>query len=86
VEAVEAEEVAPAKPEYEVTVLARDEVTTFPKIRQPVETVLVTYVAAGLPPATVTIPKDEYSLELEKKLIKEDIEKRLKFKPETYKI
>jgi len=71
---------------YEVTVIARDEVTTYPKIRTPVTNVLVTYVAAGLPPATVTIPKDEYTLEKEKELIKADIERRLKFKPETYRI
>jgi len=78
-------EVAAAE-EYEVTVLSRQEVTTYPKIRQPVVTVMVSYVAAGLPPATVTIPKAEYSLDLEKKLIREDIERRLKIKPETYKV
>jgi len=83
---VEAEEVAPAEPEYEVTVLSRQEVTTYPKIRQPVVTVMVTYVAAGLAPATVMIPKAEYSLDLEKKRIREDIEKRLKVKLETYKV
>jgi len=72
--------------EYDVTVLSRDEVVTYPKLRTPVTNILVTYVAAGLPPATITIPKDEYSLELEKKLIKESIQKRLKIKPETYKV
>jgi len=71
---------------YEVTVIARDEVTTYPKLRTPVTNVLVTYVAAGLPPATITIPKDEYSLEKEKELVRADIERRLKFKPETYRV
>jgi len=74
------------KPEYEVTVLSRDEVVTYPKLATPVVTVQVTYVAAGLPPATVSIPKAEYSLELEKEKIREDIERRLKVKPETYKV
>jgi len=72
--------------EYEVTVLSRDDVTTFPRIGEAVETRMVTYVAAGLPPATIDIPKKEWTLELEKKLIREDIEKRLKVKPETYKV
>jgi len=69
---------------YEVTVISRDTVTTYPKIRTPVENVLVTYVAAGLPPSTVTIPKEEHTPELERKLIRADIEKRLKMKPETF--
>lgn len=74
------------KEEFEVTVLSRDEVVTYPKIATPVTNVLVTYVAAGLPPRTVTIPKTEYSRELEQKLIREDIQKRLKMKPETYRV
>jgi len=78
--------VAEEKAKYDVTVLSREEVTTFPKIAQPVVNVLVTYVAAGLPPATVTIPKDEWSPEEEKRVIREDIERRLKFKPETYRV
>jgi len=78
--------VAEEKKEYEVTVLSRDTVTTFPRIGEAVETVMVTYVAAGLPPRTLNIPKEEYTLDLEKKLIREDIEKRLKVKPETYKV
>jgi len=71
---------------YEVTVISRETVTTYPKLRVPVETVLVTYVAAGLPPGTITILKEEYSLDLEKKRIREDIERRLKVKPEVYKV
>jgi len=71
---------------YDVTVLSREEVTTFPKIAQPVVNVLVTYVSAGMPPATVTIPKDKWDPELEKRIIREDIERRLKRKPETYKV
>ena len=72
--------------EYDVTVIRRDEVTTFPKLETPVVSVLVTYVAAGLPPRTVTILKTEYTLDLEKRLIREDIEKKLKEKAETFKV
>ena len=71
---------------FDVVVLSRDEVVTYPKIGTPVTNVMVTYVAAGLPPRTVTIPKTEYSKELEQKLIREDIQKRLKMKPETYRV
>jgi len=78
--------VAEEKKEYEVTILMRETVTTYPRIGEPVETTMITYVAAGLAPNTITIPKEKYSLELEKKLIREDIERRLKVKPETYKV
>jgi len=74
------------KPEYEVEILAREEITTFPKLRQPVVNIIVTYAAAGLPPASITIPKDKYSKELEAKLIREDIQRRLAFKPEIIKV
>ena len=72
--------------EFDVTVIKRDEVTTFPKIATPVINVLVTYVAAGLPPRTVTISKDKWTLDVEKKRIREDIEAELKKKPEVYKV
>ena len=74
------------KQEYNVTVISRDDVTTYPKIGVAVETRMVTYVAAGLPPNTLSILKEEWTSELEKKLIREDIEKRLKAKPETFKV
>jgi len=78
--------VAEEKKEYEVTVLRRDDITTYPRIGEAVETRAVTYVAAGLPPWTLFIPKEEWSLEEEKKRIRQDIERRLKAKPETYKV
>jgi len=71
---------------YDVTILSRDEVTTFVKIGQPAIVVQVTYVAAGLAPATVFIEKDKYSAEFEKQVIREDIEKRFKVRPESYKV
>ena len=77
---------AKEKREYDITVFPRDTVTTYPKIGVAVDTILVTYVAAGLPPNTLSILKEEWTPELEKKLIREDIEKRLKAKPETFKV
>jgi len=74
------------KAEYNVTVLSREDVTTYPKLNQPMITVIVTYIAAGLPPHSINIPKKEWNIETEKKLIKADIEKRLKAVPETYKV
>lgn len=71
---------------YDVTVISREEVVTYPKIATPVVQVLVTYVAAGLPPATVRIPKKEYTLEVEKAAVKQDIEARLARKVERYRV
>jgi len=74
------------KTEYDVTILSRDEVTTYPKLNQPATTVLVTYVAAGLPPHTLHIPKEGWSESKEKMLIRKSIEERLKARPEAYKV
>ena len=68
--------------EYEVTVIARDDVTTYPKIGVAVETRMITYVGAGLPPNTIRILVEEWTLDLEKTRIREDIERRLKEKAE----
>jgi len=72
--------------EYDVTVIARDDVKTYPKVGVEVETRLVTYVAAGLVPNTISIPREKWTPELEKRLIREDIEKRLPIKPESFKV
>jgi len=74
------------KVEYEVEIISRTEVTTYPKIRQPVKMMEITYVTPGLPPATVWIRKDEWSIEKEKEVIRKDIERRLKFVPESYRV
>jgi len=74
------------KEEYEVTIIGREEVTVFPRLREAVRVRMVTYVGAGLPPATIEIPVEEYTPEKEKELIREDIKRRLAFKPETYKV
>ena len=69
---------------YNVTILSRDTITVFPSLNEKKEVILVTYVAAGLPPRTIQIPKEEYTIEKEKELIRKDIESRLKAKPESY--
>jgi len=74
---------AEEKKMYEWTVIARDEVTTFPEIAKPVVEVVTTYVGEGLPPSTVHIPKDEWTQKKEDEMIARDIYQRLKFKPET---
>ena len=75
-----------AKEEYDVTVLSRDEVTTYPKLNQPAVTIIITYVAAGLPPHSINILKAEWTLQKEKEVIRKDLQERLKKKPETYKV
>jgi len=72
--------------EYEVEIIDRREIVTYPRIRQPLPTIAVTYVAADLPPETIFIPKEEYTAEEEKKRIRKRIEERLVFKPEVYKV
>ena len=74
---------AEEKKEYQWTIIARDEVTTFPKIATPVQTILVTYVGEGLPPGTISIPKEEWTQKKEDELIAKDVHERLKFKAET---
>lgn len=72
--------------EYEVTVISREDVTVYPKIATPVVSRIITYVAAGLPPHSITIPRDEWNVEKEKAIIRKDIEARLKMKKEIYKV
>lgn len=60
------------------------EITTYPKLNQPEKIMMISYVAAGLPPHNISIPTKQYSKEMEKKLIKNDINTRLKQKKETY--
>jgi len=72
------------KEKVEFTILDRTRVTTFPKLKQPVVIVQVTYFAPPLPPATIEIPEAEWSKEKELELIKKDVQERLAFKPETY--
>ena len=79
-----AKEPEPVK--YKVTVLGRKTIKIHKTIGELTEQVLITYTAAGLAPQTIFIMKDDYTLELEKKLILEAIEKRLKEKAESYEV
>jgi len=72
------------KEEYNVTVLNRMDITTFPKLGVAEIRKHITYVAAGLPPRTIQMLKDEWSLQKEKTAIRNDIEERLKARPESY--
>jgi len=74
---------AEEKKEYEWIIIAREEVTTYPEIAKPVVEIQTTYVGEGLAPATVHMPKDEWSQEKEDEMIARDIHERLKIKPET---
>ena len=74
------------KKEYEVTILSRREITVYPEPNKPVKQILVTYVTPGLPPSTITIDKSKWTPDNEKRLIRADIEERMKWKPETYKV
>jgi len=72
------------KEEYNVTVLDRQDITTFPKLGQAEVWKYITYVAAGLPPKTIQIKKDEWTVEKEKRAIRDDIDARMKARPESY--
>ena len=77
---------AKERQEFNVTVLSRRDVDTYPKLGVKVTQIWVTYVAAGLAPATIYIEKEKYNISLEKQAIREDIEKRLKMRPEAYRV
>lgn len=74
------------KEEYNVVILSRQTITTYPKLGQAVETMLITYVAAGLPPHTIRMPVDGWVEGTEKTLLRASIEARLLKRPETYKV
>ena len=77
---------AKERQEYTVTVLSRRDVDTYPKLGVKATQVWVTYVAAGLAPATIYVDKQKYNTSLEKQMIRDDIEKRLKARPESYRV
>mgnify|MGYP000442139336 CR=1 FL=1 len=70
----------------EVTIIDRREIVTYPRLREPVETVAVTFIAPGMPPKTIFIPKSEYSKEKELELIRKEVTEYMKFKPETVRV
>jgi len=74
------------KQTYKVTILSREEVMIFPEVGRAVPIKIVTYVAGGLPPASIEIPSKEWTLEREQQMVRKDIERRLAIKPETYEV
>jgi len=78
--------VAEKKAEIEVTIIDRSEITTYPRLREPVQTIAVTYLAPDMPPRTIFIPKAEWTKEKELELIREDIKKYKAFKPEVVRV
>lgn len=76
----------PVQETFDVTVLARREVSVFPKLGVEVKQYLITYVAGGMPPSTITIDKEKWSAEVEKKYIREDILRRRTEKSEVYRV
>ena len=77
---------AKEREEFKVTILSRREVDTYPRLGEKVTQIWITYVGAGLAPNTIYVEKAKYGKELEKKMIREDIEARLKRRPETIRV
>ena len=75
-----------SKEEYNVVILSRAPVTIYPALDKREERIIITYVAAGLPPGTINVLKSDWTAEKEKLLIRKDIESRLKHKTESYKV
>jgi len=74
------------KEEYNVVILSRAPVTVYPKLNVAEEQLIITYVAAGLWPGSITIKKADWNLPKERDLIRKDIERRLSEKTESYKV
>jgi len=74
------------KPEYEVEILSRADIVTYPRLTEPVPTRRITFYHWPYPPQTVDIPIEEWSLEEERKRIRKAIEELRKAKAEVYKV
>ena len=74
------------KEEYNVVILSRAPVTVYPKLNVAEEHLIITYVAAGLPPNTINMLKKDWTAIKEKDAIRKNIEERLKQKTESYRV
>lgn len=63
------------KPNETYTVIRDEKYTISPKLGERKVVRMITYTSGELPPRTIQIPEDKYTKELEKKMVKEDIEK-----------
>ena len=67
------------KPRHHIRILRRTPITTSPRPGEVLTTLAITYVADDLPPRTIWIDQEKWSLEVEKKMIHaelEELEKR----------
>ena len=75
---------AEEKREYKVQIIAERDVTTTPALGEPRTTVVITFTTPALTfPVTVFLEKEKDTPEERKRVIRDEIEKRLKFKPTT---
>lgn len=72
--------------EIEITILDRAEMITYPTIEKEVKVMSITFIAPGIPPLTVRIPKEEYTPEREDEEIRKAIGEYKKVKPEIKRI
>lgn len=70
----------------EVTILREEEILLYPTAEKGQVSIAVTYSTRDMPPWTVLIPKDEYTLELRAEKVRESIEQRRAQTPETIRI
>jgi len=70
----------------EVRIISRTETTQYPRLRTPVRVKHIVYRAQGMPLRSIFIPVEEWSLEREKELIKQDIERFKALAPEVYRV
>ena len=68
----------------EVKILSRTDMMGYPTPDHPVTMVAVTYQTGFMPPRIIYIPKDQYTPDKEKEMIKADIEKASNTQPETF--
>ena len=69
-----------------VTILRRTDLPTYPTPTEVVILRAITYQADMLPPRTIYIDKEEWTPDLEKDRIREDIEKVKAEVPESYEV
>ena len=74
------------KPKREVEILSRRQIVTYPRIKEPKEQTVVTFVAHPLPPQTIFMDTATWTKEKEAKLIRKTIEQKEVEKPETIEV
>jgi|FaiFalDrversion3_1042247.scaffolds.fasta_scaffold00368_2 hypothetical protein len=72
-------------PEEEVRVM-RQEMTIFPQPGKAERVYAITFITSDLGPRTIFIPVSQWSPEVEKQKIREEIQRLRKASPETFRI